>query len=255
MSKNNNSLIRHLKYYRVGRKLQTNEHHLEGIRRTKSEKEKKPNRIEILNLLISTFDRETYYLEIGVRNPNNTFNHISATKKYSVDPGLEYEDNPVDFKMTSDTFFLRLRSGEILYPNVRFDVVFIDGLHFAEQVDQDIFNSFEFLQSDGFIVLHDCNPPTEWHAREEYQYKLSPAGGNWNGTTWKAFLKWRFNMNVQSCCIDTDWGVGILSKTHPIGSGIEQTNAFYENYILEENRKKHLNLIDFDELKVRLAVR
>jgi hypothetical protein len=59
--------------------------------------------------LLSVLNRETTYLEIGVRNPEDNVNKINATNKYSVDPGLEYKLNPVDFKMTSDSFFEQLR--------------------------------------------------------------------------------------------------------------------------------------------------
>ena len=56
--------------------------------------------------MLSILNRETFYLEISVRNPNHNFNQIKANKKYSVDPGLEFKKNPVDFKMTGDEFFI-----------------------------------------------------------------------------------------------------------------------------------------------------
>lgn len=131
-------------------------------------------------------------------------------------------------------------------------MIFIDGLHLAAQVDLDISNAFKFLKPDGFVVLHDCNPPTEWHAREDYYFNMTPAKGYWNGTTWKAFVKWRSNSEVQSCCVDTDWGIGILSKTAAIGGSIEGSNPFFEYDIFANDRKKYLNLIDFDQLKEKL---
>lgn len=218
-----------------------------------AETNKEPNRTEILNFLLSKAKGETRYLEIGVRNPDDNYNRIVATEKYGVDPGIEYEANPVDYRMTSDGFYEALSNGDILYEGIQFDVVFIDGLHLAGQADRDIANSLKFIKNDGFVVLHDCNPPTEWHAREDYRYFHTPAGRNWNGTTWKAFLKWRFDSSVHSCCIDTDWGIGILSKKRPIGQSISECNPFYEYRDLEENRKLYLNLIGFDELKRRLS--
>lgn len=223
--------------------------HKEAQEKNLLEKKKEPLRTDVINYLLSLLNRETTYLEIGVRNPENNFNHIRADKKYSVDPGLEFKENPVDFNMTSDVFFERLRRNEVLSNAVKFDVMFIDGLHLADQVDADITNAMDFIRDDGFIVLHDCNPPTEWHAREEYKYVISPARGRWNGTTWKAFVKWRSDASVNSCCIDTDWGVGILSKKHPIGKSIENANPFYEYSVLDKNRTAHLNLISFDKLK------
>ena len=206
-----NILKKYLKCFKLGKQLFDN-NHLDGMRKTKLERNKKPKRTEIINFLLSTFNRETSYLEIGVRNPMDNFNHIKANKKYGVDPGLAHKENPVDFSMTSDEFFSKLKRNEVLSNPIKFDVIFIDGLHFAEQVDRDITNSLEYLDDFGFIVLHDCNPPTEWHSRENYNYHLSPAEDVWNGTTWKAFIKWRSNPDINSCCLDTDWGIGILSK-------------------------------------------
>ena len=110
--------------------------------------------------------------------------------------------------------------------DLKFDVIFIDGLHLAEQVDKDIEHALMYVKEDGFIVLHDCNPPIFWHSREEYRYIFTPAEGNWNRTTWKAFLKWRTNRSLYSCCVDTDWGVGIISKKQTIGNSTQKKNPF-----------------------------
>lgn len=226
-----------------------NADYIDTQKKSKLEYQKTPSRTEIINYLLSQFNRECCYLEIGVRNPSDNFNIIKAKTKYSVDPGVDFEKNPVDFKLTSDNFFAKLRQEEILSRSIKFDVIFIDGLHLAEQVDRDIRNSLDYLAEDGFIVLHDCNPPTEWHAREEYHYELTPAKDIWNGTSWKAFMKWRSDPGLNSCCIDTDWGVGVLSKKHLIGSSINQENPFYEFHILDAKRKEQLNLIDFNKFK------
>jgi hypothetical protein len=246
------SLFKHSKqihYYSIGKQLLNNQFYRLGKRKSELEYLKTPNRSEILNYLISMLKRETVYLEIGVRNPDDNFNKIKASKKYSVDPGLEFKSNPVDFKLTSDDFFSKLRQNEILDETIRFDVIFIDGLHLAEQVDCDIINALDFIKEDGFVVLHDCNPPTEWHARETFNYHFSPAGGYWNGTTWKAFMKWRFNADIHSCCIDSDSGIGILSKNQAIGDSTDTRNLFFEFSKLDKHRKDYLNLISFDDLK------
>jgi len=240
--------IRFIKYYLEGKKLFEDQYYQNGQEKTKLESLKIPSRTEIINYLLSKANGETSYLEIGVRNPINNYNHIIADKKYSVDPGIEFKENPVDYIMTSDEFFELLASNKILSSEIKFDLIFIDGLHLAEQVDRDIINSMKYINDDGFIVLHDCNPPTEWHARENY-YSNSPAGVYWNGTTWKAFLKWRFNSSINSCCIDSDWGIGILSKKRLIGQCIDETNQFFEFGNFAMNKNKYLNLISFNELK------
>ena len=236
-------------YYITGKRFLNDPLYLDVQRKNQKEYFKKPTRTEIINFLLSLKSENTNYLEIGVRNPEDNYNHIKADTKYSVDPGVEFKENPVDFQMTSDEFFLKLSANEILSNDIKFDVIFIDGLHLAPQVDKDIQNALKYVKNDGFIVLHDCNPPTEWHARESYSYENTPALSLWNGTTWKAFLKWRSNPSLYSCCIDSDFGVGILSKGYQIGKNIDFTNPFFEFMLLEENRKNYLNLIDFESFQ------
>jgi hypothetical protein len=231
-----------------------NKFHLLAEQKSQLEQSKLPKRTELINYLLSYLNRETFYLEIGVRDPLANFNQINATHKFGVDPGKDIKENLADFKMTSDGFFNRLINNQILTNKTKFDLIFIDGLHLAEQVDRDIANSLKFLRDDGFIVLHDCNPPTEWHARDEYLYNESPARDLWNGTTWKAFMKRRYEPNLFSCCIDSDWGIGIISTIHEIGTCIENTNPFYEYNIFNEKRNLYLNLIDFNVLRKKLQL-
>ncbi len=241
--------IKPIKYYVRGKKFYNDPHYIDAQKKDLHEDSKTPSRTEVINFLLSLTQNDTCYLEIGVRNPEDNFNYIKADKKYSVDPGVEFTPNPVDFKMTSDAFFLKLSKNEVLSKNIRFDVIFIDGLHFAEQVDRDIENALLYIKDDGFIVLHDCNPPTEFHARELPNYHNTPVFKNWTGTTWKAFLKWRFCSSVNSCCINSDWGVGILSKKYQIGKSIDFTNPFFEFNTLDLKRKEYLNLMDFETFK------
>lgn len=238
--------LKPLQYYFKGKLVLHDATHLRVRQETNAERNKPHTRAEVINFLLSLKKGHTCYLEIGVRDPRKNFDHIQASEKYSVDPGIEFEPNPVDFAMTSDAFFEQISSGKILSVEKRFDVIFIDGLHLAEQVDRDIQNALRFIKDEGFIVLHDCNPPSEWHARETHNYRESPAGNFWNGTTWKAFVKWRGNTSLYSCCIDTDWGVGILSKTHPIGDALKVPNEFFEYAHFSQRRKEQLNLIHFE---------
>ena len=214
---------------------------------TQIENDKRPLRSQIINDILTLFEGTTTYLEIGLRNPEDNFAKISATHKHSVDPGYEYEANPADYKMISDAFFSELDAGTILSHDIRFDVVFIDGSHLADQVDKDIENAMRYLSEKGVIVLHDCNPPTIWHARETRDATFSPSANVWNGTTWKAFYKWRTQQGVYSCCIDTDWGVGLLSRHYNFGRPVEIYNRFFEYAELEKNRTRDLNLISYDD--------
>ncbi len=247
---NNLKKIKHA--YNLGNCLLSDPYHIKGKEKSINEVNKRPLRFDAINYILEDLNKETKYLEIGVRNPKDNFDKIKSENKISVDPVIENFENPVDFKMTSDEFFSQLDRGNILNKHVKFDVVFIDGLHLADQVERDIINSFKILNEKGFIVLHDCNPPTEFHASESYLYRMSPSKGFWNGTTWKAFFKFRQKKDYYSCCIDSDWGIGIISKKVNLGNPTCVKNPYFEYKIFDKNRKGSLNLVSFEEFKSKL---
>lgn len=194
-------------------------------------------RFDIINSLIEKHNYKSY-LEIGVYNPDGCFNKINCEYKVSVDSMVNGEF-PVMFKMTSDDFFKQNTE--------KFDLIFIDGLHLDEQVQKDISNSFNFLNENGTIVLHDCNPPTHYHARENYYDNTTPVGWDWNGTVWKAIVKERCNNpNIFTSVVDTDWGVGIMQKSNNPNQ-IENLNPEFLFEKFAENRKYYLNLITPEE--------
>lgn len=107
---------------------------------------------QLLNLIAHKIGAKVY-IEIGVYNPDHNFNHIEVPEKIGVDPD---PNSAATFKMSSDMFFFSSnRRGK------KADLIFIDGLHHADQVKQDIENAWIALNPGGVIVLHDCNPPTE----------------------------------------------------------------------------------------------
>lgn len=238
-----------LKKIRIGKSVLEDEVFIKTVSLSEKEASKSPSRSEIINFLLTLTASENY-LEIGVRNPESNFFKINCKNKYSVDPGLEAEKNVADFPVTSDVFFELLAQNKVdkINKEIKFDLIFIDGLHLSFQVEKDILNSLKYIKDDGFIVLHDCNPPTEYHQRENYHYRNSPAGILWNGTTWKAFYKFRHYQNLKSICFDTDWGVGVFTKNEiPLFNNLEGVeNEFYEFDILDKNRRKFLNLHSFD---------
>jgi O-methyltransferase len=203
------------------------------------------DRISIINDLITKYDFKSY-LEIGVRNTSECFDLINCETKDSVDPGFENPINNVKYKLTSDNFFKELNNGSLDKDlNYKWDIIFIDGLHLSYQVEQDITNSLNHLSENGIIVVHDCNPPTLHHAREDYSNHDTPAMGLWNGTVWKSFYKLRCtNPNLDMCVIDCDWGVGIIKKGSQTLCDLK--NEYYEFSIFDKNRELSLNLIHFE---------
>jgi len=209
-------------------------------------------RYHIINTLLNLTEKGRY-LEIGMRNPSDCFARIEATYKISVDPGIEVEVNQADYKMTSDEFFGKLFANDLQIEQREFDVIFLDGLHLADQVYRDIQNSLKIIADVGYIVMHDCNPPTIFHARETFS-EQGPATHFWNGTTWKAFQRFRTESNKRCYVVDVDWGVGVIvnhdeEEENRLDPDI---NPFYEYRILDQKREQILNLSlvsDIPELK------
>ena len=248
------SFRKYKRYLKTGKRIVEDQFFMATHKMTIAELKKEPSRTEIISFFVRLVAAE-HYLEIGVRNPDHNFNKINCANKFSVDPGLEFKANPATFKLTSDRFFEQLKNGALSIPSTyTFDVIFIDGLHTADQVEKDIENSLKHLSENGVIIMHDCNPPTEFHQRECFPFKNSPARHNWNGTTWKAYYKFRHQPSLFSACFDTDWGVAVLSKkAFPDFNQLPHIeNNFFEYDVLQQNRERHLNLIDFNQWKNKL---
>ena len=218
-------------------------------------------RFDIINEIVKKHEFSNY-LEIGVRHPDDCFNKVSCLNKHAVDPNFEIKSEfynngtnidssiKVDYEYTSDNFFNLLENNQLnLSPTHKWDVIFIDGWHISNQVERDILNSLNHLSDNGYIVLHDCNPPDIYFAREDYV--VNGVADAWNGTVWKAIYKLRSTRpDLFVCTVDTDWGIGIVRK----GSQVccDFNNPFYEYRVFEQHKKEHLNLITVDELKTNI---
>ncbi len=135
------------------------------------------------------------YLEIGVEKGMN-FQEIEVEYKVGVDP--DPSSKATIFK-TSDDYFSTL--------DETFDIIFIDGLHLAEQVVKDIENSLNVLNEGGIIIVHDCLPDKESTQLREIQ------NGDWTGDVWKGWVELRTKRSdICMKVLDIDWGLGIIEK-------------------------------------------
>lgn len=209
-------------------------------------------RTDIINILAKKNNAKSY-LEIGVRDHTLNFDKINVNQKVGVDPEIEVCDRAPTFKLTSDEFFTI---------NIdTFDLIFIDGLHEANQVERDILNSLNVLNTDGFIICHDMNPAVWEHQlpvgnehREAYvsreKAKGNPEYGCWNGDCWKAFVRLRNQRDdIEMLTVDTDYGVGIIQLGTQSKLNLAADEITYEN--LEKNRTTWLNLISTTEFSRR----
>ena len=154
-------------------------------------------RTEVINAHIKHY-KYTNYLEIGVQNGVN-YEGINCKYKQGVDPKPIFNDGSI-IEQTSDKFFESIQEAS-------YDIIFIDGLHEAEQVKKDIENALKFLTDNGTIICHDMLPPTKEHQEVPRIQK------QWNGDCWKAFVRLRAKRDdLEMYTIDTDWGLGIIKK-------------------------------------------
>lgn len=179
-------------------------------------------RYDIINSLIQKFDYKKY-LEIGVQG-RVCFNRVNCDVKTGVDPDPNSGTNHI---MTSDEFFEENK--------IKWDIIFLDGLHHSDQIHKDIINSLDCLNEGGTIVVHDCNP-------KKYEEQLVPRQTKrWNGDVWKAIVRLRTERSdLNIFVIDTDEGCGIIRKegVQPKLRVLDKIN--YKN--LELYRNKWLNL-------------
>lgn len=250
---------------------------------------KRFKRYEVVQSVIDTIDAKTY-LEIGV-NSGESFVNISAERKYGVDPvptadlirkllencGISYfkfaSDGSTDgieiafngtnklpanmpfnnksefYYETSDYFFENHAPSLFLESSI--DVAFIDGLHTYHQSYNDVVNALDFISSGGFILMHDCNPPTEAvaypaHSLEEAAGLNIPGWtGQWCGDVWKSIVRLRSTRDdLRVFVLDCDFGIGVIYRGKPEEkldiSVPEIENMTYKD--LQENRIQLLNL-------------
>jgi hypothetical protein len=188
------------------------------------------SRHEIINRLIEA-RKYRRYLEIGVWR-FDCYRHIQCAEKECVDPFVKQ----ATYCMTSDAFFAQNKK--------QCDIVFIDGLHTAEQVAKDIDNALSCLAPGGAIILHDCNPETEFEQRDIPEYD---GKGVWVGTVWKTFARLRMTRpDLAMRMIDTDFGCGIIERGQQECFPMRE-NIDYSFFV--QNREKLMNVIPPEEFK------
>jgi Methyltransferase domain len=88
------------------------------------------------------------------------------------------------------------------------DVVFVDSWHDADDCLEVLEACLAGTRGRAAIVVHDSNPPTEWHQRPGAEFV---PGSEWNGTVWQAILRFRrAHPDVWVRTVDTDWGCTVI---------------------------------------------
>lgn len=203
-------------------------------------------RYDAINALIAgRFPKECRYLEIGLERSEMCFDRIKATEKAAVDPDARTR---ATYCQTSDLFFQTIACRELLEVlNIRWDLIFVDGLHLAEQAHRDIENAILYTTANGLVVVHDCNPPDWKHAHSDLNAYLTHKVP-WNGTVWKAFYLFRTQTDFLTYTVDADYGIGVIDKSQR-GVPIKHTNKFFDYGEMAKHRREHLGLISVAEFQ------
>jgi hypothetical protein len=213
------------------------------------------NRLFFLKKLFRKKNFKTY-LEIGVFT-GRVFFSVPAHNKIAVDPEFRFTTSKKIKKVfrrfsnlwakfyekTSDDFFADDASN--LFQKNKIDVALVDGMHEYNYALRDIENSLKFLQREGVVFVHDCNPETREASVSFEEYKKRGFIEDWNGDVWKAIVHLRSLRNdVNVFVLDCDQGLGIVSfgkSENKLNFTREQIAALtYEQF--NENRKEWLNL-------------
>jgi hypothetical protein len=210
------------------------------------------------------------YLEIGVYVGRNFF-QIRAKDKVAVDPAFYYSwfkrikksfsksnftnASSKSYKLKSDEFFTSVAPA--MYKAKDLDICLVDGMHEYDYALRDVENALQYLQKNGVIVMHDCNPQTAEAAVSFQDWKKRDYYGFWNGDVWKSILHLRSTRNdINVFVLDTDHGLGVVTfgqQEKQLSFTPEQIRGLsYAD--LEKNRKEWLNLKDpsyfYDYFKV-----
>lgn len=206
-------------------------------------------RHEIINKFIEARGY-TRYLEIGIDYPANCFDKVKCDHKVGVEPTPKWGINKNKNIAICDSNHFFASSDD------SFDLIFVDGLHVADQVYRDIMNAVKFLRKDGVIIVHDVDCESEWMGRPQSQYKVGEA---WKGDVWKGWYRATCEL-VESQAVGiytlmTDEGCGIIDFGNPKFSINEESydpSITWKDY--NKRKQAFLNPITYSEFESVLSL-
>ena len=184
----------------------------------------KETRLELIKLALASTNAKSY-LEIGC-DKNQIFSQLTVNRMVGVDPA-----KGGNVRMTSDDFFNQNTE--------TFDVIFIDGLHYYDQVSRDLDNALAVLNPNGVIILHDMLPISE----REAVVPIPSTKQVWLGDVWRLAFDLANRTDVNFNLVLIDHGCGVVTNRSQPGANIEITNSwnFYKD------NWQRLPLISFDK--------
>lgn len=185
------------------------------------------NRADLINLACNITNAKSY-LEIGC-NLNEVFDYINCPHKVGVDPA-----RGGTLRMTSDEYFAQY--------DEKFDVIFIDGLHYYEQVKKDFENSIKVLNNNGMIIFHDMLPLDPKWAVVPVPENLETYGC-WTGDVWRMAFDLIAMNDIKFRLVMIDNGCGVVTKGKQESIKLDRKDEW--NWYAENI--KHLPLISYQD--------
>lgn len=172
------------------------------------------SRAEVQNALLALYTEPSSYLEIGVSR-GTTFDEVESARKVAVDPKFRFDvpdarersPNATYHEVTSDVYF-----GDVIDLSERFDVIYIDGLHTAEQTLRDFTNALNYVTPAGVIIIDDVVPSTYTASlreqRQSRQVRLATnAPRGWMGDVYQlVFFIETFHQQLSYATIEENHG-------------------------------------------------
>ncbi len=215
---------------------------------------------QLINKLLSRFNRQTSYLEIGV-DQGRTFRKINCGNRDGIDPYGSYD---VKYRMTSEMFFALNK----IFFHKTYDVIFIDAAHLSLIVNIEIEECFKILNPGGYIVLHDTDPLIKKSAEliegnivsylrgisypHNQSHTDSLAGMAYNGDVWRSVAQIRMNQpNIQVFTVNC-FCCSVLKKGKQKNMMKKVPFEKLDWEFFEKHRKQILNPIDFSKIETIL---
>ena len=180
-----------------------------------------PSRLDVVQAALERAPAGAY-LELGVRD-GACLHRVRAATRVGVDPAFGFSA-PLGARLGRA---LRRRHGLLLYEETSdaffgshaarvgpFAVVFVDGLHTADQSHRDVLHALDHLVDGGFVILHDCNPRTPAAAAPSLEEATRTPGyvGEWNGDVYRTIVRLRTRPDLRVEVLDADHGLGIVTR-------------------------------------------
>ena len=156
------------------------------------------DRLTVIQNLVELFFFEKY-LEIGC-DTDSVFTKLDCRFKVGIDP-----QRGGNMRMTSDEYFSLTTE--------TFDLIFIDGLHYYDQISRDFESSLRCLNPGGVILLHDLLPTQPSEVEVPIPKNLSWA---WTGDVWRFSFDLMARSDIQFHLLNLPYGMGFVIKGQQI---------------------------------------